>query len=178
MMCITMRMLAGASYLDLSWPYGISKSAVYDVFHEILLILDEVLPPIVFPQSPEECVREADKFCNSRNTPFYGAICALDGCAVEIREPSVTEVSDPRKYRNRKGFFALVLQAAVTSEYRFVFISATHAGGTHDSTAFQASKLHQLISSGKLPSWALILADDAYQNELNVITPYSGENCQ
>lgn len=176
MLCVTMRLLAGASYLDVSWPYGISVPSVYVVFDEVLIALDRALQNIVFPRTEEECRTESLRFSEKRRSPIKGIIAALDGVAVAIEKPSRTDVSDPKKYRNRKNFFAILVQAAVTADYKFVFISATHAGGTHDSTAFQACALHDLIVSGELPEWGVVVADDAYRNTLNVVTPYSGRN--
>jgi hypothetical protein len=63
------------------------------------------------------------------------------------------------------------------------FISAKHAGSTHDSTAFSSTALfeHLLRSEedGGLPSWAAVAADDAYGNGSaggRIITSYSGRN--
>lgn len=176
MVCITMRILAGASYLDVSWPYGVSVPSVYKIFHEVLIALDGALKNINFPRSEEECQKESARFACKRRSPILGVIAALDGIAIKIQKPSQREVSDPRKYRNRKNFFAVLVQAAVSADYRFTFVSATHAGGTHDSTAFQASSLHTMIVNKQLPRWAVVVADDAYQNNLNVVTPYSGRN--
>ena len=176
MLCVSMRFLAGTSYLDVSWPYGISVPSVYNIFEEVLFALDAGLNNIKFPTTEGECRKESDLFISKRKTPIHGIIAALDGLAVAIEKPKSAEVSDPKKYRNRKNFLAVVVQAAVTADYKFVFVSATHAGGTHDSTAYQASALHTLVNSGKLPRWAVIVADDAYQNTLNVVTPYSGRN--
>lgn len=174
MLCVTLRILAGASYLDVSWPYGISTSTVYSVFHETLQALDETLSNIIFPIEEQHCVQEATRFKKMRRSPLNGIIGALDGIAIEIQQPSSKDVADARKYFNRKGFFALAVQAVVTADYRFTFVSATHSGSTHDSTALQASGLYTLIRSGRLPTWAMIVADDAYKNENHILTPYSG----
>lgn len=176
MLCVSMRLLAGASYLDVSWPYGISVSSVYEIFQEVLTSLDRCLKNICFPKTEAECRRESLRFISKRRSPITGIIAALDGVAVAIEKPSTRDVSDPKKYRNRKNFFAILVQAAVTADYKFVFVSATHAGGTHDSTAFQASSLQTLVVSRDLPQWAVIVADDAYQNTLHVVTPYSGRS--
>lgn len=167
--------MAGASYLDVGWPYGISTPKVYSLFHRTLTVLDDMLPPLQFPQSEEECHTAASNFQKLQNTPLHAIIAALDGIAISIRQPSLREVSDPRKYYNRKGYYALCVQAAVTADYRFVFLSSRHAGGTIDSTAFNACVFNDLIRSGKLPHWAVILADDSYVKMKNLITPYKGK---
>lgn len=51
-------------------------------------------------------------------------------------------------------------------------------GGKQDSTEFQVDDLHTMVVDGKLPHWAVIVADDANQNLFNVVTPYSRRKIQ
>lgn len=55
--------------------------------------------------------------------------------------------------------------------------SATHAGSMHDSTASQSSSRHKLLMTTRswLPPWATVAADNAFQNKMHAITPYSGQ---
>lgn len=175
MLCVSLRLLAGASYLDVSWPYGIGVSTVYEIFEQTIDALDQSLRNIQFPTTESACTNEAQKFCDLRKTPIVGIIGALDGIAIAIQQPRLNDAPDARKYFNRKGFFALVVQAVASADYKFTFVSAKHAGSTHDSTAFQATKLYAHISRGRLPSWANIVCDDAYANEPHMLTPYSGK---
>lgn len=46
---ITLRMLAGASYLDVQWTYKVASSTIYKIFYEKLEYLNKVLPAIGFP---------------------------------------------------------------------------------------------------------------------------------
>jgi DDE superfamily endonuclease len=67
-----------------------------------------------------------------------------------------------------------------------LYLSAKHAGSTHDNTAFQSTALFNLLSlvSGEinaLPAFAVLSADDAYGNGscgCRIITPYSGKLTQ
>lgn len=54
------------------------------------------------------------------------------------------------------------------ADFKFVFLSASHAGSTHYSILFQSTSLYNLIKSVLLPEWTFIVADDAYQNDLVV----------
>lgn len=169
---ITLRLLAGASYLDVSWPYGVARSTVFTLFDQCLFALNSALGKIRFPVSEEECHIAARRFKMERKSPFYGVISALDGLAVKIVQPK--NVPDPRKYFNRKSFFAVVVQAACTADHKFSFVSARHAGSTHDSTAFQATALHRVVNENVLPRWAIVVGDDAYSHTGNMLCPYSG----
>ena len=70
-----------------------------------------------------------------------GCVGALDGCALKISRPRMSDVNDPNQFFNRKGFYAIVLQAICDHKRRFLFGSATESGSTHDSAAFKASGL-------------------------------------
>jgi hypothetical protein len=87
MLALTLRLLAGASYLDL-WPYGIAYCTVYTVVDETFDALDTVLTNINFPISEAECTAEASKFQNVRRSPIFGIVAALDGIAVAIQRRS------------------------------------------------------------------------------------------
>lgn len=174
MLAVALRILAGASYLDVSWPYGIATSTVYDIFHEMLEAMDNVLPKIQFPKSEQEYLEAAETYVRLSKVPIKSVVSSLDGIAIEIKQPSCRDTSDPKKYYNRKKFFAICVQAAVTANYKFVFLSASFAGSTHDSTAFQSSKLYSDVINGTLPQWAIIIGDEAYCNERNIVTPYGG----
>ena len=70
-----------------------------------------------------------------------GCVGAIDGCALKISRPRMSDVADPNQFSNRKGFYAIVLQAICDHKRRFLFGSATESGSTHDSAAFKASGL-------------------------------------
>jgi DDE superfamily endonuclease len=61
---------------------------------------------------------------------------------VAIRCPRLSCCPVPQKYYNRKGFYALSIQACVSAYYKIIYVSAKHAGSTHDSTAFMSTPLH------------------------------------
>jgi hypothetical protein len=155
MLAMNLRYLAGAKVLDLGWPYGLADSTVYAIIDETLNTLNILLNNINFADSVEDCENEAAAFHAFRGSPMYGFIAAVHGIAVSIRFPKESDSTDARKYFNRKGFYALSVQAAVSASYRVTFISAKHAGSTHDSTAFFSTALFEhllrLEEDGGLP---------------------------
>lgn len=42
MICVTMSIISGAIYLDLTWSYNIRKSSVYKIFRKTLEAWDKV----------------------------------------------------------------------------------------------------------------------------------------
>jgi DDE superfamily endonuclease len=177
-LAITLRFLAGAICLDLAWPYCVAFPTAYSVIDETLEVLDDSLQNTKFPYTEDECRAASVGF----QRPFYGVNGAIDGIAIAIRVLSPSECPNPRSFFNRNGFFAINVQAVVGADYSVLYLSAKHAGSTHDSTAFQSTALFNLLSLatgeiGALPAFAVLSADDAYGNGscgCRIITPHSG----
>ena len=182
-LAVALRTLAGAKLLDLWWPYCIGQSSVYSVFHDILRRSCTYLDNVKFPSSEDECKAAADGFQNLRDSPLWGIVAALDGISVSIKCPTLDDTPSPNFFYNRKGFYSVCVQAACDASYNFYFFSASNAGSTHDSTAFQTSVLHthlqKAADDGGLPYFATVAADDAYGNGTcggRILTPCSGRN--
>lgn len=89
--------------------------------------------------------------------------------------PRVAEVGARRKsYRNRKGFFGIVAQAFCDSSMRFLYVSACHAGSTHDAVAFNGGALAEALRGGLLPEPYYVIGDEAYAASAQFLTPWSG----
>ncbi len=99
---LSLRMLAGGSYLDLVPLFNVSVSGLYLIFGEFL---DWVLAPFEFPlvawmREEKWAILQhlATQFGEKSSGVFYGAFGALDGLAVKIRSPTLDEVPDPGNY--------------------------------------------------------------------------------
>lgn len=134
---------------------------VYEFFEKLLIAIEETMHNINFPTTVEKCRVEANLFDMKRNSLMNGTIPELDGMTVPIQKPNSLEVSGAKKYRNRKIFLAVLVPAAVTADYKFAFLSATHQGGGHYSPVIEACSLHILIIDGTLPHWGIIVPGDA-----------------
>jgi hypothetical protein len=100
---MTLRYLAGGSYLDIAISHCVSISTFYFVVDEMLVDLDESLS-IKFPfRSAEWLERSSIGFSRDRS-PLRGCVGALDGIAIKIYEPSAADAANPSTYYNRKGF--------------------------------------------------------------------------
>jgi DDE superfamily endonuclease len=141
MVAMTLRYLAGGQILDIAWPYGIADSTTYQVVDETLAAINYHLDNIIFRVTEEEYKAAPGGFQALRGCPWYGLITALDGIAVAIRCPRLSCCSDPQKYYNCKVFYALSVQACVSANYKIIYVSAKHAGSTHESTALMPTPL-------------------------------------
>lgn len=175
---ITLRWLAGGSYLDLAMAHHVSVSSVYNHIDNTISAIDTVLR-LHFPYNDKTWLeRSSLGFSRNGRSPISGCCAALDGIAIKIAEPASRDVPNPSTYYNRKGFFALNIQALCDSSYRFLFVSALTPGSTHDSTALSMSSLSSLVSreeSGLLDKY-WIAADEAYVCTKRIICPWPGKN--
>lgn len=142
---VTIRWLPGGSYLDIALANSLATSTVYHFIDETLSTMDRSIQ-IKFPyNNPSWLHRMSHRFSREGKSAVDKCCGALDGIAIEISEPASWEVPNSATYFNRKGWFALNVQAMCDAFYRFTFISCLSAGSTHDSTAFSISSLARLL---------------------------------
>jgi len=136
---------------------------------------DSELKNVTFPTTLAECRRQSELFRRDGRNPLTGCVSALDGLAVKIQRPRLSDVPNPVGYYNRKGFFAVNVQAAVGADSEIQFLSVATAGSCHDSTAFAASGLEEHLDSDDcVPEGYRIAAEDAYPAGRQVLTPWPG----
>jgi DDE superfamily endonuclease len=176
---ISIRMLAGGSYLDLVPLFEVSTSHLYSIFHTFLAWMLKTfqfpLVPLLRDRNWPAINQLADAYAEKSNGVFFGPFCALDGVAVRVKCPTEREVPDPGNYYCRKGFYALNVQAICDMSKRFLWCYPSNKGSTHDSMAFTSSKLYELLIelSNDLHSRGLFIAGDtAYNLTSFLVTPY------
>jgi hypothetical protein len=113
-LAVTLRLLAGSSYLDLVLLFRLAKSTVYAMFHATVDIINRRLEMPGFPiGEPPTLSRLADAVSRSRtpSSPLYGCVGAIDGITVAIMKPPDAYV--PRNFYCRKCMYCLPVQAIV-----------------------------------------------------------------
>ena len=177
-LAVTLRFLAGGSYLDLAFGYHISYKHVTLYCFQVMEYVDDILDNIKFPLENEAALRELEQgFLKISDGAFIGTVAAGDGVVFRMEKPAFEEVSgDVSSFFTRKGFYAYGMQGFVDSKCRFLSISMNLCSSVHDSTAYYVSSLSQAIRDGKLPSWAHIVLDEAYVNRQQELSPFKGKN--
>ncbi len=178
---IMLRIMAGASYLDLLLVYGVSTASVYSVFHEanawILATFRFPLVQWIVSKDTEALNRVAEGFSSASGGTFRKCIGALDGVAIKITSPPASDlIRDPGNYFCRKGFFALNVQAICDKSRRVLWMSTGHKGSTHDSTAFMETNLFQILDEHS--DWLdekgyFLVGDSAYPLMGHLLVPHS-----
>mmetsp|Transcript_24903 Transcript_24903/g.38381 ORF Transcript_24903/g.38381 Transcript_24903/m.38381 type:complete len:402 (+) Transcript_24903:78-1283(+) len=174
---IAIRMLSGASYLDLVPLFTVMTSHVFQIFEDVV---QWILRTFEFPlvrwlreRNWKALETLAADFAEKTAGVYYGPFGALDGLALRIKSPS--GVPDPGNYWCRKGFYALNVQAICDRRKRFLWCNPSHKGSTHDSQAFDSSKLYELLTemADELEQRGLfIVADSAYALSPFMQVPY------
>lgn len=182
---IGLRLLCGGSYLDLiGRAYGVeSMQSIYNYFHTFIGWVDETFDfPLVgllegLNRGDADAIAKlkemSSEFAADSDMCFWGCIGAIDGLAIRIRCPS--NVSDPGNYFCRKNFYALNVQAICDRRKRILWISPGHHGSTHDSTAWQQTKLYDFLERIKdklKENGFFIVGDSAYPLSTYMQVPY------
>ena len=171
---MTLRYLAGGSVHDLIDLHGVSQATFYRCVWRTCEALDSVLSSD-FDVTENAAMEELEGgFSRLTRGVMRGFVGALDGLAIKIDKPSLSDVPDPMAFYNRKGFFAISVQAICDSKRRFLWMSAATCGSTHDSTAFSATRLFRRLEEGLMDGRWSIAADEAYGLQNNIMTPYPG----
>ena len=150
-LAITLRMLAGGSYLDLGIIFGTGYNYPYAIFRHVIFrwICDDKLVNISginFCKDEERMNAVTRDFSDGSNHLFSGCIGAVDGWIVKIRKPPKSDgVLNPKSFYSRKGFYGLSVQAIVDKKKRVLFRSIESRGAEHDSTAFKRTCLYQWL---------------------------------
>lgn len=61
-MCVTLRLLAGASYFDVSWPCSVATATVYLIFHTTICVMNGMLTDVNCTTTADECDRKSVQF--------------------------------------------------------------------------------------------------------------------
>ena len=173
-LAVTLRWLAGASYLDLCFGWGLSVSSFFSVLWSTMEAI-ELAIPLSYPINDIARLQEiGDEAAAATHGAFSGFAGAIDGLVVRTRSPHKNECDNPAAYRNRKGCFGILCLGVADMRGRFLSFSCKWSGSTHDSYAWSTSSLRMSIPN--LPQGCYLIGDDAFANENRLVVPWAGRN--
>ena len=109
-LAVTLRWLAGGSYLDLTWEFKVYNPSIYSedgILWTTIHAIDKVIP-LAFPIDEAELQKIADEFSVPSHGIIQFIVGAFDGLIIKTRQPSLAECSHPNAYRNRKSTFGVL----------------------------------------------------------------------
>jgi hypothetical protein len=190
-LAVTLRLLAGASYLNVSYIFGITYSHVYKIFHHVLkhwICKDDVhefeMHKIL--NSEQKMYDTAKYFAKGRSGGILGGVIgALDCWLVKIQSPSLKRdgIVNSGGYFSRKGFYALNIMVIVDKHKRVLWRYIGARGSEHDSSAFKSSNLYKKLVGIVLDSNGLLhknkfgipfylIGDSAFGNRPFILVPF------
>lgn len=177
-LCCTLRWLAGGSYIDICWGWGVSRSSFFSetgVLWPTLEAIDTAFQ-IGLPINDEEALDQmASDFAHYSHGHMKGCVMAIDGWVARTRKPHVTEAEAVTSYRNRHGCWGLVVMAGCDARCKFSMFSVISSGSTNDSLAWDMSAMKDIIErQHRLPSRFYVIGDEAFTTTDQLLTPYSG----
>lgn len=177
---ITLRILAGASYLDMV-HYRVHVDSVPNIVWETVKAIHKNIDNIKLTSNEGECARIAKVWAAIQLLRWgqhltAGTIYAGDGLAIEIGRPSVSEFRGRpiSVFRNRKGFWAPIAQGFCDANTRFAVFYVKWPGNTNDIIAYNMTDIYHKASSGHFLSWATFVLDEEYSSCGGMhLTPFS-----
>ena len=183
-LAITLRMLRGASELDMIW-YGVQIQTVPIIFsfmvHQIDTAYrdDEIFNfnpdegPVKFRATLDQIAAEWSaimvhkRISNGQNI-FNGTILAGDGLVVAISAPTVKELEacnlPKAAFRNRKGCYAINVQGFCDAYGMYRYFEVSWPGSTNDITAYKQTLLFSWFEQGFIPDCFHSVLDEAYSS--------------
>ena len=186
-LAITLRLMAGASYLDMYLWSNISANHINHIFQytvEHWLCREYVsdvnfFNNVLFNETNARHIR--NKFNTTSNGILSGCVGALDGWLVRIRCPTLSEVPNPGKYISRKGFFAINVQAIVDKDKRILWRHIGSLGSSHDSPVFKESFLARYLDEHVreiIRKGIYLVGDSAYALRPYLLVPFDNAKPQ
>ena len=177
---IALRLMAGASYLDMFLWININPDYARTVFRMVTkhwFCNDKVMEINFF-----KLLRDSDQldqikkdFGVKTDNVFSGVIGAVDGWLVKIQCPTCKECENPGKYFCRKGFSAINVQVIVDKRKRVLWRYIGEKGSAHDSPTFHESNLGVFMerhAAQFLAHGIYLVGDSAYALRNYLLTPY------
>lgn len=170
---ITLRILAGAKYLDMIW-YRVHVDHVHELVIDCVKAINSKLNNIIIPPTETAWIHEAEQFRGvlrkkhgSMGDEILGGICgAGDGLVIQIVEPVASDLNGKpsKNYMNRKGFFALLAQAFCGAFTKVCYFNVGWPGAANDIIAYKQTDLYIAATNGTIPDWMSFLLDEAYSS--------------
>ena len=167
---ITLRILAGAKYLDMIW-YRVNVDHVSEIVIDCARAINSTVKNIQIPLNETDWKLESDNFRevlrkkhgSIADDMLFGVCGAGDGLVIQITEPVTSDLNGKpsRNYMNRKGFFALPIQAFCGAYTRFWYFNVGWPGATNDIIAYKQTELYLAATQNTIPDWVSFLLDEA-----------------
>mmetsp|Transcript_4501 Transcript_4501/g.6791 ORF Transcript_4501/g.6791 Transcript_4501/m.6791 type:complete len:328 (-) Transcript_4501:272-1255(-) len=161
-------------YVDIRLFFNISVNEFYSSVWRVVEAINNYEGfKVVFPIDDEEKLTEIEGVFRSKSSHgmITGCVGAIDGCLLWQKNPGIAVHNPNRYYCARKEKCALLLMAIVDADRRFLFYDISCTPSTHDSLAWDSTRLAQRFAAGDLCERFFIFGDNAFVCTRSMITP-------
>ncbi|XP_039280642.1 protein ANTAGONIST OF LIKE HETEROCHROMATIN PROTEIN 1-like [Nilaparvata lugens] len=164
--------------------FKVSRQLISHIVSEVCYALISTLKEVIkLPNTKDEWMEVERGFNDLWNFP--NCLGAIDGKHVVIQAPR----NSGSDFFNHKSQFSIVLFALVDTKYSFMYVDVGCKGRISDGGIFSNSTLYNKLRQEQLnlpppcnlpgrnkPMPHVILADDAFALDINVMKPYAGKH--
>jgi DDE superfamily endonuclease len=179
-LAVTLRWLAGGSYLDICFGWGIAFGTFFKndgILWGTISAINDCLKiefPLHDPVEMERTSKGFSKYCQGR---VHGTVMAVDGLVICTECPSKNVVGNQMAFRNRKGVWGIICFAGCNDKCQFTMFDVKCSGATNDSLAWKLTDFFiDTVSKGLLPRQYFLISDEAVVADEWVLSPYGGHN--
>lgn len=178
---MTLRWMAGGSYLDIYFFHGVSDGAFWRAKKQTIdAILNHQSLDLCFPDLNDTNALQkiSDGFKEKSEMGIMDhCIGAIDGCLIDLHSVRGECAKQALRYYTRKGSFALNLQAVCDSSRKFLWIGINNPGSVHDSIAFMHGSLWRALESAEcIGDGFYLVGDAAYKGFRHLLVPFDGQD--
>ncbi|XP_034234245.1 uncharacterized protein LOC117641206 [Thrips palmi] len=160
------------SYRSVHSRFNVGKATSIRIMRRVSKALHEIAPRFIQWPQGERAARVTTDF--EKHSAFPGAIGAIDGTHVEIKQP---QDDQHQAYVNRKGYPSIQIQAVCTHDLQFTSVYAGHAGSVHDARVFRLSPVAQYVTNPDVyfPNDSHLIGDAAYGIHPHIMVPFKDD---
>jgi len=153
--------------------FRVSESSVHRVIKRCTSALNADIGHFI--KWPSNWQHVEAKFSERR--PIRGVLGCIDGSHIPLAD--APQADFPERYRNRKMFYSVVLQAVCLPDYTFSDVFCGFPGSCHDAKVLKGSDLWlDLEENGiesRFPAGTFLLGDSAYPNLSWLLSPFKND---
>ncbi|XP_046408558.1 putative nuclease HARBI1 [Ischnura elegans] len=145
---------------------GVHKSTAHRIIKKVTTSIAGLRRHIIkMPATPREIDKAKEAFYAIARFPKV--VGCIDCTHIKIQSPGGNEAE---RFRNRKGFFSVNVQACCDADMSITNLVARWPGSTHDQNIFSHSRLKGLLENDDLRG-GIILGDSGYALKKYLLTP-------
>ena len=175
------RLASGNPYRTIAIEFGVGKSTVRKITHELCSALVEISDRYIkFPQNAVEIGEAIQNFKEDVDCKIPQYLWAVDGTLIKILAPSTERKID---YFVRTKRYAVNTQGIVCANLVFLHVATGFPGSIHDARMWTKTEIHTKIERGDILQYTekiignsrvrpLVLGDEAYTLSPNLMKPH------